>query len=332
MTAPHLVPYPKVNPVLRRSRRPALLLASTLALATLAACGNDVVTAGGGEDSLDGFDAFSISGELGAPPKIDWKGQMDAGEIESKTLVEGDGAELATGDQVMLNFTVGNGYSQEQTFSSYDEEPSGQLLTLDDQLSPLFREAIVGHAIGSRVAVLAGAEEAFGPTGNAALGIGNADAVLLVIDLSSGVLDKPTGAQQPAPAWAPTIVFEKGEPTGFDFSGTPEPTDALQVGALIKGEGAEVTKGQTIVVNYLGQVYGGEAPFDEVYTKEPYSRGIGIGQFVKGWDDGLVGQTVGSRVLLAIPPELGYGEEGNKGAGISSTDTLYFVVDILAAA
>ena len=123
------------------------------------------------------------------------------------------------------------------------------------------------------MAVVAGAEEAFGATGNAALGIGNADAVLLVVDLASGVLDKPTGAQQPAPAWAPTIVFEKGEPTGFDFSGTPEPTDALQVAALIKGDGAEVTKGQTIVVNYLGQVYGGEAPFDEVYTKEPYSTG-----------------------------------------------------------
>ncbi len=56
-----------------------------------------------------------------------------------------------------------------------------------------------------------------------------------------------------------------------------------------------------------------------------------MGTVVKGWDDGLVGQTVGSRVLLAIPPELGYGKTGNEDAGISGTDTLYFVVDILAA-
>ena len=101
--------------------------------------------------------------------------------------------------------------------------------------------------------------------------------------------------------------------------------------ALIKGEGPEVTSGQTIMVNYLGQVYGGDKPFDASYPKEPYQTGIGVGAVVKGWDDGLVGQTVGSRVLLAIPPKLGYGEAGNEDAGISGTDTLYFVVDILAA-
>ncbi len=45
-----------------------------------------------------------------------------------------------------------------------------------------------------------------------------------------------------------------------------------------------------------------------------------------------MGQTVGSRVVVAIPPELGYGKEGNPQAGIKGTDTLYFVVDILGAA
>lgn len=53
---------------------------------------------------------------------------------------------------------------------------------------------------------------------------------------------------------------------------------------------------------------------------------------IKGWDQALVGKNVGSRVVLAIPPALGYGEEGNKQAGIKGTDTLYFVVDILGAA
>ena len=85
------------------------------------------------------------------------------------------------------------------------------------------------------------------------------------------------------------------------------------------------------MVDYLGQVYDGDKPFDESYTKDPFSTGIGIGAVVKGWDDGLVGQTVGSRVILAIPPNLGYGEAGNPDAGIAGTDTLYFVVDILGA-
>ena len=50
-----------------------------------------------------------------------------------------------------------------------------------------------------------------------------------------------------------------------------------------------------------------------------------------GWDKELVGKTVGSRVILSIPPADGYGKEGNKDAGIKGTDTLFFVVDILAA-
>lgn len=317
--------------MLRRSRRPALFLASALTLAALSACGSDVVTAGGGADTLDGFDAVTISGDLGTVPEIEWKGQMKAGKIESQTVIEGDGPEIEVGDQVIANFTVGNGFTEEQTFTSYDDEPSGQLITVGDDLAPLFAEAVSGHTVGSRVALVASAEEAFGEAGNPDLGIGNADAVLLVVDLASRVLDKPSGTQTKAPAWAPRIAFEKGEPTKFDFSGTPAPTTKLQQATLITGDGPEVTEGQNIVVNYLGQVYGGDKPFDESYSKEPFSTGIGIGAVVKGWDDGLVGRTVGSRVLLAIPPKLGYGDDGNEGAGITGTDTLYFVVDILAA-
>jgi peptidylprolyl isomerase len=53
---------------------------------------------------------------------------------------------------------------------------------------------------------------------------------------------------------------------------------------------------------------------------------------VEGWQQALVGKTVGSRVVLAIPPRLGYGAEGNEGAGIRGTDTIYFVIDILGRA
>ncbi len=79
-------------------------------------------------------------------------------------------------------------------------------------------------------------------------------------------------------------------------------------------------------------MFGGETPFDSSFSRgAPASFQIGVGAVVKGWDKALVGRAVGSRVLLSIPPDLGYGEKGNKQAGIKGTDTLYFVVDILAA-
>jgi peptidylprolyl isomerase len=72
--------------------------------------------------------------------------------------------------------------------------------------------------------------------------------------------------------------------------------------------------------------------FDSSWSrKQPYTTAIGVGQVIKGWDTGLVGQTVGSRVLLAVPPAEGYGSAGSSAAGIKGTDTLVFVVDIIAA-
>ena len=103
--------------------------------------------------------------------------------------------------------------------------------------------------------------------------------------------------------------------------------------AVLKtGTGAAVKKGQTIIVRYLGQVYGGKKPFDENFSGDLASFPIGVGSVVKGWDKTLVGQKVGSQVVVAIPPKDGYGKKGQPTAGIKGTDTLYFVVDILGAA
>ncbi len=330
---PH-VPSPKVSLVLRRLRRSAPLFVATLSLTVLSACGGEVVTAGDG-DAVAGFDAFTVSGGFGKAPKVEWEGRMKADEVEAETLSEGDGDELATGDKVSLNYTFFNGYDQKQTLSTYDKDSGGpEAVTVADD-DPIFGSALPGTTVGSRVAVIGSAEEMFGEVGNPDLGIGNLDSVLIVVDVmskSAAPLTKPQGAQQKAPGWVPKLQFEKGEPVGFRFAGTPEPTEDLQVAALIKGEGAKVTAGQTITVNYLGQVYGAGQPFDESFSKEPYETPIGAGAVVQGWDQGLVGQTVGSRVVLAIPPALGYGEQGNPEAKIKGTDAIYFVVDILAAA
>ena len=118
---------------------------------------------------------------------------------------------------------------------------------------------------------------------------------------------------------------------GLDFTDAHEPSGKLIATTLIKGDGAVVKKGQTLTVNYLGQVYDADAPFDESYSKEPAEFPIGTGSVITGWDDRLVGRTVGSRVILEIPPADGYGADGNPDAGIKGTDTLFFVVDILGA-
>jgi len=199
------------------------------------------------------------------------------------------------------------------------------------QVVPGWDKTLVGATVGSRIAVAAPPEDAFGEQGNAQLGIGNEDPVLFVVDIVSELPQGPSGTEQDPASWAPAVVGGD-TPTALDFKGTPEPNDKLRVTTLIEGEGPETENGQTVYVNYLGQVYDGKAPFDASYERgEPLDFELGAGGVVKGWDQGLKGVPVGSRVILAVPPELGYGEEGNKDAGIKGTDTLYFVVDVLAA-
>ncbi len=311
-----------------RLRRPLAALFPALLL-PLSACGGETASPVDIEGA-PGLEAVAIAGEPGTKPEVTWKDQLDAGDLEVETLVEGDGAEVKAGDTVLTHLWIGNGFSQEETYTTYGE--GAQQISVDtEQLSPVFVAALEGQKKGSRVAVVGSAEEAFGESGNPNLGIGNKDTVLLIADLAGDPLAGPEGKEEAAPGWAPRILEKDGDVTAFEFGRTPAPADKLRKAVLVTGEGPAVQSGQTITVNYLGQVYGGAKPFDESYSKEPASFPIGTGGVVKGWDQGLVGVPVGSRVLLAIPPALGYGEQGNEQAGIKGTDTLYFVIDVLGA-
>ena len=99
---------------------------------------------------------------------------------------------------------------------------------------------------------------------------------------------------------------------------------------LQAGHGATVRKADLLVANYVGQIWDGKV-FDSSFARqEPAAFPIGIGQVIPGWDKELVGQRVGSRVLLVLPPALGYGPMGNSQAGITGSESLVFVVDLLA--
>ncbi len=316
----------------RRPLRRLLSLPLVLLLAfTLAACGGGSGDEESGSSASSGLDSLTISGEVGSQPDVTFDGELKVDDIETEVVEEGDGEEVAAGDSVLTHIWIGNGFEQKEAFSTYDAQ-APQLFTVDDKsLSEFFIKALEGQTIGSRVAVAASAETAFGEAGNTQLGIGNKDTVVAVVDLVAAVPDGPEGTEQKAPSWAPALKGDDAAPTGLDFAGTPKPDDSLQSASLVEGKGEEVQKGQTIVVNYLGQVYGGKKPFDESYSGQPTSFQIGVGGVVKGWDQTLVGAPVGSRVIMALPPDFGYGDQGNEQAGIKGTDTLYFVVDVLAA-
>lgn len=305
----------------------ALLICLAVAVPGLVACGASETP--GGE--VTGADGIEVSGEVGSAPEVAWDGRMTMGETESKVLEEGDGATVESGDRVLAHLWVGNGYTNQVAFSTYDARRP-ELLTVGADLVPGIREAVEGQAIGSRVMVAATPEDAFGEEGNAQLGIGNSDSVLFVVDLVSGVLDAPEGTSAPLPGWMPSLVEEDGTIAGWDFAGSRKPDGRLHEFTLIEGTGEKLRKSSSIAARYLGQVYGGKRPFDGNYAADDPTLFDLDGGLVEGWKQGLVGVPVGSRVVLVVPPRLGYGKKGNKQAGIKGTDTMYFVLDVLAAA
>ncbi|WP_407839932.1 FKBP-type peptidyl-prolyl cis-trans isomerase [Streptomyces sp. DSM 116496] len=118
-------------------------------------------------------------------------------------------------------------------------------------------------------------------------------------------------------------------PTLAKGAGTPP--KELKVVTISEGDGPALKKGDIAQVNYLGQVWDGKEPFDQSFGKDkPFDVTIGAGQVIKGWDQGLEGKKVGSRLELVIPPDLGYGEQGS-GDKIKANATLVFVVDIVKA-
>ena len=127
----------------------------------------------------------------------------------------------------------------------------------------------------------------------------------------------------------PTVSGSKGTKPTLTFPDAEAPAD-LEIQVLDAGDGQIVEPGDTIVCNSLGQIWDGQV-FDNSFDRgQPLSFQIGVGMVIRGWDEGLVGQRVGSRVLLSIPSELGYGSRGVPQAGIKGGDTLVFVTEILA--
>ena len=109
------------------------------------------------------------------------------------------------------------------------------------------------------------------------------------------------------------------------------PPAKLVTRLLIRGHGRPIQAGQTVVAQDTGVVWRTGTVFESSWARGfPESFLLGAGQVLPGWDNGLGGLPVGSRVLLVIPPALGYGQAGYA-PDVGSHDTLVFVIDIVAA-
>jgi peptidylprolyl isomerase len=280
------------------------------------------------------FEGITVDGGVGEAPTLDFPTPFATKKSLHRHVIRGAGEKSKKGQRATFDIAVFDARTGKQLESSFGR--AAQSVVLDStQTFPGLVKGLTGVAAGSRVLIAMAPSEGLTQRliKQGVQGVKKSDTLLFVIDLTSShdVLKRAEGEAVTPPEGLPTVkVARSGKPT-ITTPDASAPTQ-LVVQPLVIGSGAAVEAGQTIVVHYTGVLWGSNKTFDSSWKRgSPVEFQIGTGAVIAGWDEGLVGQTVGSQVLLVVPPDKGYGEAGNQSGGISGTDTLVFVVDILDA-
>lgn len=271
------------------------------------------------------FDKVSVTGKFGDPPKVKVDAPWAIDQTRTKVLRDSDGPAAAPGGSVSVNYYGVNA----RTGKKFDDSFStGQPVSFNlAQVVPGFRKGLEGQKQGSRVLIaMPGADGYDSSGGNPQIEVEVGDTLIFVVDLLGVQLSGPQGTAVKPAAGLPAVTDEGGKPKVTIPQG--DPPAKLRVQPLIKGTGAKVTEGDTIVMNYHWQTWSGRV-LEETYSAQPAQTPVS--GLLSGMVKGLVGQPVGSRVLIVIPPGADSYPEGNENPKVEKTDTLVMVVDILFA-
>ena len=276
-------------------------------------------------------DSVKVTGDFDTTPNVSIKAPLKVSSTQRTVVIAGRGAKAAPGSIVNVSFTLYNGTTGKTVTSTGYGTGRASAITVDASkvITGLAKTLNCAQA-GTRVVGVVPASEAFGTAGSSQLGIAANQVIVFVADVVSLVPTKAEGDAVAPPPGLPTVtVASDGTPTLKVPAGYTPPA-TTQIATLIKGSGAVVAATDQVTIQYQGTDLATGKIFDQTWGRTPYS-GAANG-FVTGFTNAIVGQTVGSQVLVIIAPADGYGPQGgNSGAGIGKDDTLVFVVDILAA-
>ncbi len=274
----------------------------------------------------DNFNKVSVKGGFGEPPKVKVDSPWAIDKTRTDVLEAGDGAVVKAGQTVEVNYHGVNG----RTGKMFDESfTTGQPVAFPlDQVVPGFGKGLVGQKQGSRVVIAMPGSDGYDSSGgNPQAGIEVGDTLLFVVDLVAVQLPGPQGVMVKPKDGLPTVTEKDGMPV-ISVPKT-DPPNTLQVQPLIKGAGKKVGENDTITFDYNWVRWSDGKVLEETYSTKPATSSLS--GLLPGMVKGLTGQTVGSRVLLVIPPADGY-PDGNPTPSVGPNETLVMVVDLLFTA
>jgi len=297
------------------------LLIATIAALSLAACGSsdsdaesDPVTSQDETDTV--ADAEVLPPDTSAPaenpdkPEVDFPGEAPT-ELTRTVLVEGSGDAAVIGDTVIVDYVGVRSTDGVEFDNSYDRQPFPVTLGNGSVIQG-WEDGLVGAQTGERVQLDIPSELAYGENARSEV-IGENEALTFVIDVRAVV-----GGVDPADA--PT---EPGVPLS-----TGEGVDATEFEDLVVGEGTTLERGDTALIRYVNfrgdngitieSNWGGDP------LQVPFEEGL-----LPGLLEGMDGMMVGGRRAVTIPPEDGFGPEGNPQGGLPADTDMIFVIELI---
>lgn len=274
---------------------------------------------------ITNLDAITVSGAVGKAPTVTAKWPLKIATTTSKVLTPGSGNTVDSQSSVQINY-LGVDARTGKTFDSSFSRGAPAVFSLT-QVVPGFQKGLVGHKVGDRVLIMMPGSDAYDSQGgNSQAGIAVGDSLVFVVDILGASYPTATGTPVTPAAGLPSVTVKDNVPT-VTIGHATKPT-SLVTQTLIKGNGPKVTASDMLQVHYRSWAWSNGKMIEDGFA------GPGVtGQMsasIEGWRKGLVGQTVGSRVMLIVPPTMAY-PDGNATPSIAKGETLVYVVDILFA-
>lgn len=296
--------------------------ASASASATPAPTAHPSITA------ISSIDAVKVVGEFGKDPTITFTAPFAIDETRSKVLVAGKGPEVAATSLVDVNYHGVNAYTGADFDNSFSRGASAQF-SLDGVVAG-FKTGLTGKHVGDRVLIVIPGKDGYdanGGSGDGSILVG--DTLVFVVDILDIDYQKPSGTAVTPAAGLPSVTDANGVPTVTINTAATPPT-ATVVQPLIAGSGThKLAATDEIMVHYRMYSWTTGALLTDKYSD--YDMGKLSDNTPQCWQTGLVGQALGSRVLLVCPPATGF-PNGNPTPSITKGDTVVFVVDLMFAA
>jgi FKBP-type peptidyl-prolyl cis-trans isomerase len=314
----------------------AITVIPLLACLVIAGCGSSKPSASSSSSAAanSANASVTVAGAFGTTPVVKIPKLHANNKLTVKTVIPGTGSTVTKSDAMAANFVLyfWSGTSNTLKANTFTQNPT----VIGGTMLPGLETALIGQKVGSRVLAVIPPADGYGTSGNSQLGITGSTTLVFVIDVIKSYTDtaSASGTQvSNGGGTLPTVTAHAGSAPTITIPAN-NPPSALVTKTLIKGSGPKVAKGQFVIAQYTGYIWRTKKVFDSSWTSgSPFGFVIGANpeQVIPGWDTGLTGQTVGSRVMLVIPPKDAYGSAGQSQAGITGKDTLVFVVDIIDA-